>query len=466
MQTSNKRHSDAVRPKRLGWVVSVALLAVVAAGFALKQFAIFDSIGWNHGFEHPLTGWDHLVTMLAVGVWAAQLRGRAIWMLPTAFVGVMSLGGLAGAAGLSLPSAEGIILLSCAVFGLLICRRVRFSTHVNLAIVAFFAFFHGFAHGQEISASASLISYTLGFMLATLLLHGTGILVAKLLVLSVTLLMAALFSNSALAKHLTTDGGGQTLPYSFGISDPAAHYLSDFSTLADNSGTQRLKSIVRNTEKLALTAQAFNGGTSSSVPDYVTKPQGGLEQPQTSFYLGLGSQQAAAAGCKQAGMQSDEAIELQVYRFKYYFPEINFTPGIGLLSNGVGLTSPPIADSVVSLPPVVCSSPIIAGQAVEVIALFAIADLSRSNSPYTAPFRHGIGGFFVPYFKPFATRRSFSRHVFITPAAFSARTSLNFAGGASRLPAVHPSKSGNSVASDGISRRRQGTRSLKIFNID
>ncbi|NOU23394.1 MAG: hypothetical protein HOO93_16720, partial [Methyloglobulus sp.] len=72
-----------------------------------------DFIGWSSGFIHPLTGWDHLITMLAVGIWAAQLRGHAIWMLPLAFVGVMSLGGLAGAAGLTIPSVEGLILLSC-----------------------------------------------------------------------------------------------------------------------------------------------------------------------------------------------------------------------------------------------------------------------------------------------------------------------------------------------------------------
>ncbi|MGZ5001429.1 MAG: HupE/UreJ family protein, partial [Methylomonas sp.] len=132
--------------------------------FLGKQFVSLDSMGWSDGFSHPLMGWDHLLTMLAVGVWAAQLRGQAIWMLPLAFVGVMSLGGLAGAAGLAIPSVEGIILLSCAVFSVLITRKVRFGTRINVLIVAFFAFFHGFAHGHEISASASLISYTLGFM--------------------------------------------------------------------------------------------------------------------------------------------------------------------------------------------------------------------------------------------------------------------------------------------------------------
>jgi hydrogenase/urease accessory protein HupE len=143
------------------------------------------------GFSHPLEGWDHIVTMLGVGIWAAQLRGKAIWLLPATFVGVMSLGGISGAAKyLAVPSAEILIFLSCLVFSVLIIRKVRFDTKINVLIVAFFAFFHGYAHGQEISTSASLISYTLGFMIATLLLHGAGILMAKVILLSIAFFIA------------------------------------------------------------------------------------------------------------------------------------------------------------------------------------------------------------------------------------------------------------------------------------
>jgi urease accessory protein len=116
---------------------------------------------WNLGFHHPFQGYDHIITMVAVGIWAAQMRGKAIWLLPLTFVSVMTLGGLAGAAS-ALPSAEIIVLLSGLVFSGLIARKVRFSTRINILVVAFFAFFHGFAHGQEISASASLVSYTFG----------------------------------------------------------------------------------------------------------------------------------------------------------------------------------------------------------------------------------------------------------------------------------------------------------------
>ena len=176
------------------FLLTVALPFLFLLAFLNQQVSGFDGIGWVNGFSHPLMGWDHLVTMLAVGIWAAQLRGHAIWQLPLAFVAVMSLGGIAGASGLDIPSVEGIILLSCAVFSVLITRRVRFSSKINVLIVAFFAFFHGFAHGQEISTSASLISYTLGFMLATLLLHGAGILVAKLVVLAVSGLLGMVIS--------------------------------------------------------------------------------------------------------------------------------------------------------------------------------------------------------------------------------------------------------------------------------
>ncbi len=181
--------------------VALTLLLVVVCVFSrMTDVALADL---TSGFSHPLEGWDHIVTMLGVGIWAAQLRGKSIWLLPLTFVGVMSLGGISGAAKyLAVPSAELLILLSCLVFSALIIRKIRFNTQINVLIVAFFAFFHGYAHGQEISASASLLSYTLGFMLATLLLHGTGILVTKVILLAVTFLIAS-FSHAHSAQKNT-----------------------------------------------------------------------------------------------------------------------------------------------------------------------------------------------------------------------------------------------------------------------
>lgn len=144
---------------------------------------LFVDNDWSDGFSHPLEGWDHLLAMVAVGVWAAQLRGHAIWLLPLVFVSVMSIGGLAGVASFVIPNAEIMILLSCLVLSIFIVRKIRLCAPLNMLIIAFFAFFHGYAHGQEISTSTSLFSYTAGFVLATLLLHGAGILIARLVVL-------------------------------------------------------------------------------------------------------------------------------------------------------------------------------------------------------------------------------------------------------------------------------------------
>ena len=155
--------------------------------------------GWYNGFYHPLHGWDHLLTMLTVGIWAAQLRGRAVWQLPLAFVGMMSLGGLVGITGVSIPGVELMILLSVAVFSVMVAGRIHFRATISVLIVVFFGFFHGFAHGQEMPASVSLISFALGFMMATLLLHGAGILTVRLLVLA----LAFFLGSSAYAQQAT-----------------------------------------------------------------------------------------------------------------------------------------------------------------------------------------------------------------------------------------------------------------------
>lgn len=165
------------------------ILMLVMVNYAYCQLSNVIMTDLFSGFSHPLEGLDHVITMLGVGIWAAQLRGKAIWLLPVTFVSVMSLGGVSGAASyLAIPSAEVLIIASCLVFSALIIRKIHFGTKMNVLIVAFFAFFHGYAHGQEISTSASLVSYTVGFMLATILLHGTGILVVKVILLCVTFL--------------------------------------------------------------------------------------------------------------------------------------------------------------------------------------------------------------------------------------------------------------------------------------
>lgn len=127
------------------------------------------------GFSHPLFGWDHILAMVAVGLWAAQLGGRSIYAVPAAFVGLMSVGGILGMTGMHLPMVEAGILASVVVLGLLIATAARLPLVASMALVGLFAIFHGHAHGTEIPATANGLSYGLGFMLATALLHACGI---------------------------------------------------------------------------------------------------------------------------------------------------------------------------------------------------------------------------------------------------------------------------------------------------
>lgn len=326
------------RPRNL--ILSVALPVLLLLAFLGNQLIRLDVIDWNHGFNHPLAGWDHLVTMLAVGIWAAQMRGKAIWLLPLAFVSVMSLGGLAGAAGLAIPSVEGIILLSCAVFSVLITRKVRFSTKVNVLIVAFFAFFHGFAHGQEISTSASLISYTLGFMFATLLLHGAGILVAKLVIVSVACLFTLLFANVSQANWL--DAGVQDKVNTLSLADVHKHnvplvshsagqnYLADESLAGVSESLLKQQKQVADSKLLVLSAPPEHGSAGFKL----VNPWHGLSQQ-----LALVCQQQQAVLIQT--LFNVLHTQLILTAFNQYYPAINNSPGTCLLSNGVGLTSPP-----------------------------------------------------------------------------------------------------------------------------
>jgi len=131
--------------------------------------------GFLHGVSHPLTGIDHLCAMIAVGLWAAQTGGRAIWAVPLAFVSVMLLGGAFGMAGVHLSFAEVGIALSALSLGVFIAAAVRLPLPVSILVVGLSALCHGHAHGAEMPASASALGYACGFALATALLHIVGI---------------------------------------------------------------------------------------------------------------------------------------------------------------------------------------------------------------------------------------------------------------------------------------------------
>ena len=132
--------------------------------------------GFSVGFMHPLGGLDHVLAMVAVGLFAWHLGGKALWLVPAAFVATMAIGGAIGMAGTGLPLVEVGIALSIVVIGGLVALRRTMPTAIAMTLVAVFALFHGQAHGAEMGQAASGLVYGLGFLLATALLHGAGIL--------------------------------------------------------------------------------------------------------------------------------------------------------------------------------------------------------------------------------------------------------------------------------------------------
>jgi urease accessory protein len=131
--------------------------------------------GFASGFAHPLSGLDHVVAMVAVGLWGAFLGAPAVWLLPVVFPLVMTVGGVLGAAGVPLPSVEVGIALSAVVLGLMVAGALRPPLWVAALIVGVFAIFHGHAHGTELPANASALAFSAGFVIATGLLHLSGI---------------------------------------------------------------------------------------------------------------------------------------------------------------------------------------------------------------------------------------------------------------------------------------------------
>jgi urease accessory protein len=131
--------------------------------------------GFQSGFLHPILGFDHLLAMLLVGIWGAQLGGRNVWTLPVVFPLVMALGGFAGAAGLPLPGVEPVIALSVVGLGLAVAFAAKPPEWVALVAAGVFAVFHGYAHGAELPEAADGVAYGIGFVLATGLIHLAGI---------------------------------------------------------------------------------------------------------------------------------------------------------------------------------------------------------------------------------------------------------------------------------------------------
>ena len=151
----------------------------VAALFAMPCPALAHitgvASGFGTGFTHPLLGPDHLVAMVAVGLWGAQLGNPAIWLLPIAFPLVMAVGGIIGISGAEVPFPELAIALSGVALGLMVALRVRIAFWAAAIVVGIFALFHGYAHGKEMPVATDAESFAIGFVVATGLLHLVGI---------------------------------------------------------------------------------------------------------------------------------------------------------------------------------------------------------------------------------------------------------------------------------------------------
>lgn len=156
-------------------VTSIFALAFLVPAVALAHTGHGATGGFAHGFVHPIFGMDHVLAMVAVGLFAGQLGGRALWLVPAAFVGVMALGGALGVAGIAVPAVEIGIALSVVVLGAAVAFRLKAPVALAMILVGAFAVFHGHAHGTEMPETAVGLAYGAGFMLATALLHGAGI---------------------------------------------------------------------------------------------------------------------------------------------------------------------------------------------------------------------------------------------------------------------------------------------------
>jgi urease accessory protein len=165
----------------------LAIAAFASLATAAPAFAHIDPLAHGSlaaGLSHPLFGLDHVLVMVAVGLWASLLASQdqksALWLVPSAFVAAMSLGFVMALSGIALPFVEPAILASVVVLGLLAASAYTVPAGAGMALVASFALFHGYAHGSEIG-TAGLLAFFAGFTISTALLHLSGIGLGRLL---------------------------------------------------------------------------------------------------------------------------------------------------------------------------------------------------------------------------------------------------------------------------------------------
>ena len=154
------------------WISTVTVLWPL---YAWAHVGSGEAGGFLTGLQHPVSGLDHVVAMIAVGLWGAQLGNPALWVLPVLFPMMMAGGGMLGLMGIPLPGVEIGIAISAIVLGTMVFVEARLNIQLAMVIVAFFAIFHGHAHGTELPAGQSGLLYSIGFVAATGCLHGVGI---------------------------------------------------------------------------------------------------------------------------------------------------------------------------------------------------------------------------------------------------------------------------------------------------
>lgn len=159
-------------------IVTAAILAATPALAHVGAARHVHGSGFVAGFLHPLFGLDHVLAMVAVGLWAGLVGGRALLVWPAAFVVVMAVGGVAGYAGMGLPAVETWIAASVVVLGLLVAGRIAAPLALGILVCGVFAFFHGHAHGEELPHGVNALVYGIGFLSTTALLHAAGIALA------------------------------------------------------------------------------------------------------------------------------------------------------------------------------------------------------------------------------------------------------------------------------------------------
>ncbi|MBI3546972.1 MAG: HupE/UreJ family protein [Gammaproteobacteria bacterium] len=157
------------------WYLGITAIAIMfLAQTAQAHISAVHEASWSTGLAHPFTGLDHMLAMLAIGLWAAQGHGARRWIIPLTFMAAMIVGASLSWAGIGLPLVETGIASSILILGLLIASTARLSLTLSLMLVAIFAVFHGQAHASELPQTASALLYGAGFLFATALLHALG----------------------------------------------------------------------------------------------------------------------------------------------------------------------------------------------------------------------------------------------------------------------------------------------------